>query len=54
LTAGLLGEKYIGISIGGEEGTLTNESVIHDTQSALVLEDLIGKFLLNSVNKEGE
>ena len=25
---------------------------IHDTQSALVLEDLIGKFLLNSVNKD--
>jgi phospholipid/cholesterol/gamma-HCH transport system substrate-binding protein len=54
LTAGLLGEKYIGISIGGEEGTLTNESVIHDTQSALVLEDLIGKFLLNSVNTDEE
>jgi phospholipid/cholesterol/gamma-HCH transport system substrate-binding protein len=31
---------------------LTDGGVIHDTQSALVLEDLIGKFLLNSVNKE--
>ena len=54
LTAGLLGEKYIGISVGGEEGVLKDQSVIHDTQSALVLEDLIGKFLLNSVNKEEE
>ncbi|MVW74746.1 outer membrane lipid asymmetry maintenance protein MlaD [Pseudomonas xionganensis] len=52
LTAGLLGEKYIGISVGGEEAVLSDGSVIHDTQSSLVLEDLIGKFLLNSVNKE--
>lgn len=52
LTAGLLGEKYIGISIGGEEQMLSDGGVIRDTQSALVLEDLIGKFLLNSVNKE--
>ena len=52
LTAGLLGEKYIGISIGGEEELLVDGSEIRDTQSALVLEDLIGKFLLNSVNKE--
>ncbi|PTU76284.1 outer membrane lipid asymmetry maintenance protein MlaD [Pseudomonas mangrovi] len=51
LTAGLLGEKYIGLSVGGEAEVLENESVIHDTQSSLVLEDLIGKFLLNSVNK---
>lgn len=52
LTAGLLGEKYIGISIGGEDEVLKDGSVIRDTQSALVLEELIGKFLLNSVNKE--
>lgn len=54
LTAGLLGEKYIGISVGGEEDVLKADSVIHDTQSALVLEDLIGKFLINSVNKESK
>ena len=52
LTAGLLGEKYIGISVGGEEEVLGEGGQISDTQSALVLEDLIGKFLLNSVNKE--
>lgn len=51
LTAGLLGEKYIGISVGGDEEVLKEGSVIYDTQSSLVLEDLIGKFLLNSVNK---
>ncbi|MBU1283965.1 outer membrane lipid asymmetry maintenance protein MlaD [Pseudomonas sp. NPDC079086] len=52
LTAGLLGEKYIGISVGGEEELLRDGGTIHDTQSSLVLEDLIGKFLLNSVNKD--
>ena len=54
LTAGLLGEKYIGISVGGEEDLLKDGATIHDTQSALVLEDLIGKFLMNSVNKESK
>ena len=54
LTAGLLGEKYIGISVGGEEEVLREGGEIRDTQSALVLEDLIGKFLLNTVNKEGQ
>jgi phospholipid/cholesterol/gamma-HCH transport system substrate-binding protein len=51
LTAGLLGEKYVGISVGGDEETLGDGDTIRDTQSSLVLEDLIGKFLLNSVNK---
>ena len=49
LTAGLLGEKYIGISVGGEDAILKDGGTIHDTQSSLVLEDLIGKFLLNIV-----
>ncbi|GAB6388083.1 outer membrane lipid asymmetry maintenance protein MlaD [Stutzerimonas marianensis] len=52
LTAGLLGEKYVGISVGGDEETLADGDTIRDTQSSLVLEDLIGKFLLNSVNRE--
>jgi len=52
LTAGLLGEKYIGISVGGDDQLLKDGSTIRDTQSALVLEDLIGKFLLNTVNKD--
>lgn len=52
LTAGLLGEKYVGISVGGDEEVLVEGGTIYDTQSSLVLEDLIGKFLLNSVNKD--
>ncbi|AXA55638.1 outer membrane lipid asymmetry maintenance protein MlaD [Pseudomonas thivervalensis] len=54
LTAGLLGEKYIGISVGGEDAVLKDGGVIHDTQSSLVLEDLIGKFLLNTVSKDAK
>lgn len=52
LTAGLLGEKYISFSVGGEDDVLKDGDVIYDTQSSLVLEELIGKFLMNSVNQE--
>lgn len=48
LTAGLLGEKYIGLQLGAEEQTLSDGEFIVDTQSSVVLEDLIGQFLLNS------
>jgi phospholipid/cholesterol/gamma-HCH transport system substrate-binding protein len=54
LTAGLLGEKYIGVSVGGEDKLLVDGGTIHDTQSSLVLEDLIGKFMLNTVNKDAK
>ena len=54
LTAGLLGEKYIGLSVGGDTEVLKDGGTIHDTQSSLVLEDLIGKFLLNTVSKEAK
>jgi phospholipid/cholesterol/gamma-HCH transport system substrate-binding protein len=47
LTAGLLGEKYIGLSIGAEDDMLVGGDIIEDTQSALVLEELIGQVLLN-------
>jgi len=47
LTAGLLGEKYIGLSVGAEEDMLVDGDIIEDTQSALVLEELIGQVLLN-------
>lgn len=43
LTAGLLGEKYIGLSVGGDDKLLKDGGTIHDTQSSLVLEDLIDR-----------
>ena len=52
ITAGFLGEKYIGISIGGDEDYLRDGDRFEDTQSAVILEELIGKFLLSAVNKD--
>ena len=46
-TAGLLGEQYIALEPGGSEDLLTDGSEIEITQSALVLEKLVGKFLFN-------
>jgi phospholipid/cholesterol/gamma-HCH transport system substrate-binding protein len=51
LTAGLLGEKYIGIVPGAGDEMLKEGDVIEQTQSSLVLEDLIGKFLSSMANK---
>lgn len=45
LTAGLLGEQYIGLVQGGEEENLKPGDRITLTSSALVLEQLIGKFM---------
>lgn len=45
LTAGLLGEQYIGLSVGGDPDTLADGETITDTQSALVLEELIQQFV---------
>ncbi len=51
-TAGILGEKYLALSIGGDPDMLKNGDEITDTQSSLVLEDLIGKFLSSLGNKK--
>ncbi len=45
MTSGLLGEQYIGLAPGGDTETLKNGETIKQTQSAVVLEDLIGKFI---------
>ena len=50
LTAGLLGEQYIGLSVGGDPEMLADGDVIRDTQSALVLEELIQQFVSNMVS----
>ena len=47
LTAGLLGEQYIGLDPGGEDLVLKEGSEIEITQSAFVLEKMIGQFLFN-------
>ena len=47
LTSGLLGEQYVGIEAGAEEKVLAAGDTIQSTQSAVVLENLIGQFLYN-------
>ncbi|MGZ5181711.1 MAG: outer membrane lipid asymmetry maintenance protein MlaD [Ramlibacter sp.] len=47
LTSGLLGEQYIGIEAGSDEKNLAPGDTIAATQSAVVLENLIGQFLYN-------
>ena len=47
LTAGLLGEQYIGIEPGGDTQNLADGDKISHTQSAAVLEDLINQFIYN-------
>lgn len=54
LTSGLLGEQYIGLTPGGEEKNLAQGARIQYTQSAVVLEELISKFLYSSADKAPE
>ena len=52
-TAGLLGEQYIGLDAGGDETFLTEGGEITLTQSAIVLEQVIGQFLYNKAADGG-
>ena len=54
LTSGLLGEQYIGLQAGGDDGDLKEGSKIEQTQSALVLENLISQFLFQMAEKGGD
>ena len=47
LTAGLLGSQYIGLTAGGSPLYLEDGSEILFTQSAILLENIIGKFLIS-------
>ena len=51
LTSGILGSQYIGLQAGGSDLYLEEGSEILFTQSAIVLENLIGKFLVNAGSK---
>jgi phospholipid/cholesterol/gamma-HCH transport system substrate-binding protein len=53
LTAGLLGDQYIGLEPGGEVDNLAPGTTITQTQSAVVLENLIGQFLFNKAAEAG-
>ncbi|RKZ81551.1 MAG: outer membrane lipid asymmetry maintenance protein MlaD [Candidatus Parabeggiatoa sp. nov. 1] len=54
-TAGLLGEQYIGLEAGVEEEYLSpNDDHLEETQSAVILEQLISKFLYNTAAGGGD
>jgi phospholipid/cholesterol/gamma-HCH transport system substrate-binding protein len=53
LTAGLLGEQYIGLEGGAEDAPLANGDTVKLTQSAVVLEKLIGQFMFNKAAEGG-
>ncbi|KVT42401.1 outer membrane lipid asymmetry maintenance protein MlaD [Burkholderia multivorans] len=53
LTAGLLGEQYIGLDPGGDTEMLKSGDTIAMTQSAIVLENLIGQFLYSKAADAG-
>jgi phospholipid/cholesterol/gamma-HCH transport system substrate-binding protein len=52
-TAGLLGGQYVGISPGGSETFFKDGDQIEFTQSAIVLENLISKFLFSRAGEQG-
>jgi phospholipid/cholesterol/gamma-HCH transport system substrate-binding protein len=54
LTSGLLGETYIGLEAGGDDKKLANGERITLTQSAVVLERLIGQFLFSKAQEDAK
>jgi phospholipid/cholesterol/gamma-HCH transport system substrate-binding protein len=54
MTSGLLGEQYIALETGGDSAQLKDGDKIKITQSAVVLESLIGQFLYNKAADGGE
>jgi phospholipid/cholesterol/gamma-HCH transport system substrate-binding protein len=53
-TAGLLGEQYVNLVPGGSDENLKDGSMIELTQSAIILEKLIGQFLFKSAEEKAE
>lgn len=51
LTSGLLGEQYLSLEVGGDPSYLSDGQRIAKTQSAMVLEKLIGQFLYNKASE---
>jgi len=51
-TAGVLGESYVGLEAGAEDEVLTDGGEITMTQSAIILEQLIGEFMVRSASQD--
>jgi len=53
LTSGLLGDQYVGLEPGGDDANLAPGETIAQTQSAVVLENLIGQFITGRADSAG-
>jgi len=53
-TSGLLGDRYVALQLGGEEATLKSGDEISFTESAVILERLIGKLVHNAPSDKPE
>jgi phospholipid/cholesterol/gamma-HCH transport system substrate-binding protein len=53
LTNGLLGDQYIGLEAGGDDKNLVAGDTVTQTQSAVVLENLISQFLFSKAADAG-
>jgi phospholipid/cholesterol/gamma-HCH transport system substrate-binding protein len=53
-TAGLLGEQYVGLEAGGSQEYLHDGDQIEHTQSALVLEQVVGQFLFSKSEESSQ
>jgi phospholipid/cholesterol/gamma-HCH transport system substrate-binding protein len=54
VTAGVLGDRYVSLQLGGETDTLENGDVIDFTESAVVLERILGKIVHNLGGGNGD
>jgi phospholipid/cholesterol/gamma-HCH transport system substrate-binding protein len=54
MTSGLLGDQFIGLEPGGDDKFLEDEDRITMTQSAIVIENLIGQFLYGKAAEGGQ
>lgn len=54
LTSGLLGEQYVGVEAGGDSQNVKDGGAFKLTQSAVVLEKLIGQFLYSKAAEGGD
>lgn len=52
LTSGLIGEQYISITPGSSETFIHNGTILTDTYSAMILENLIGQMVYNKLNSK--
>ncbi len=52
-SSGLLGEKFIALDVGNDDAMLAQSDMIRHTESAVSLEEMLGKFIFSAANAKG-